>query len=168
MRLIHVPLPLFALVTFVAPFLACAVGDVSPDVGPGVITPQSNGGDDAGVMGSDAGTPTPTPTPTPVSDDAGTTPPPPVNHDAGAPPVVTPDAGTPTPPTMDASMPVDSAPPPPVDSGNPATCPGYADPNTPAGCSCNSALHACTANGCYNGYYCELSITKCVPKPSGC
>jgi hypothetical protein len=48
-----------------------------------------------------------------------------------------------------------------------SSCPGYADPNTPASCNCASG-HSCAANNCYNGYYCNLSTLKCVPPPSGC
>jgi hypothetical protein len=60
--------------------------------------------------------------------------------------------------------------PPPVDSGNPSSCSGYAAPSEPASCYCDSTLHACAVNGCYNGYYCHTAVTpnKCVAKPSGC
>jgi hypothetical protein len=158
-------LPLLALL---APFVACAAGDVSPDLGPGTVTPQSNAGNDGGITQDDAATPTPVPTP--PSEDA-SAPTPSVDANPPTPPTPTIDASMPpTPPMPDAAPPpVDSAPPPAVDSGNPpASCPGYADPSTVAGCYCNPAQHACTANGCYNGYYCELSLTKCVVKPAGC
>ncbi len=46
-------------------------------------------------------------------------------------------------------------------------CAGYAGPTTPAAChACTTA--PCQANGCFNGYYCDLSQTRCVPRPSGC
>jgi len=48
-----------------------------------------------------------------------------------------------------------------------SSCPGYADPNTPAGCTCSSG-HTCGANNCYGGWYCELSDDKCVAPPSNC
>jgi hypothetical protein len=47
------------------------------------------------------------------------------------------------------------------------TCPGYADPSTPASCTCQSG-HTCTQNNCYGGYFCELANSKCVAPPSSC
>lgn len=48
-------------------------------------------------------------------------------------------------------------------------CPGYALPNDDADCSaCSQSSANCQPNGCYNGYYCELSVSKCRQKPSGC
>ena len=158
----NVPLHVFALLAVMAPFIACAAGDVSPDVGPGPVTPQSDNGDSGGggITLDDAATPVTNPAPgddagsalPPASDDAGSTPP---SDDAS--PTTTVDSASPSPP-----------PPSPVDSGTAASCPGYAPPTTPAGCTCNPAIHPCTANGCYSGYYCELSALKCVTKPAGC
>ncbi|MBS2033062.1 MAG: metallophosphoesterase [Deltaproteobacteria bacterium] len=48
-----------------------------------------------------------------------------------------------------------------------SSCPGYADPNTPAPCNCSSG-HTCGANNCYGGWYCRLSDNKCVAPPSSC
>lgn len=49
-------------------------------------------------------------------------------------------------------------------------CPGFAVPNDSSGActACQTAGQPCQANGCYNGYYCELSTDKCRQKPSGC
>jgi hypothetical protein len=47
------------------------------------------------------------------------------------------------------------------------TCAGFAEPNTPAPCSCYGG-HACSANNCYGGWYCDLSNNRCVAPPSGC
>ncbi len=46
-------------------------------------------------------------------------------------------------------------------------CPGYADPNTPADCTCSTG-HACAANHCYGGWYCSIASKGCVAPPSGC
>jgi mono/diheme cytochrome c family protein len=49
----------------------------------------------------------------------------------------------------------------------PPPCPGFADPNTPAPChACKTP--ACQANGCYGGWFCDLSLARCEPKPAGC
>ena len=155
-----------AAAVLLAPFFACAAGSESPAVDPGAIAPQS-ANNDAGGEGSDAGTPvTNNPTPT---EDAGS---PAASEDAGA--VATPsdDAST-TPVSEDAGTapPVqDSAATPPVqDAGAPASsCPGYAPPDTASTCNACAGESDCTANGCYNGYYCKLSTSKCVAPPSGC
>ena len=50
-----------------------------------------------------------------------------------------------------------------------AACPGYALPNQTAPChACQSTSATCQPNGCFGGYYCDLSGPKCHPKPSGC
>ena len=54
-------------------------------------------------------------------------------------------------------------------SGGGVDCSGYADPNTSAAChACTSSKPSCQPNGCYGGYYCDLSATKCVAPPNGC
>ena len=46
-------------------------------------------------------------------------------------------------------------------------CAGFADPSTPAAChACK--VSPCQANGCFGGYYCDLTLSRCVPKPAGC
>lgn len=48
-----------------------------------------------------------------------------------------------------------------------AACAGYATPTESASCNaCGSK--PCQPNGCYGGYYCTLSTSKCTPKPSSC
>jgi hypothetical protein len=71
----------------------------------------------------------------------------------------TPDAGPPS-PTPDAA--------PVASEGGLSQCPGYAAPSDQASCNCNPATSPCSANGCYNGYYCRLSDQTCQPKPAGC
>jgi len=77
-----------------------------------------------------------------------------------------PDAGT-DPGTQDPGADA-AAPMSDPDSSTPSgACSGYADPSTPATChACSGST--CQANGCYGGYYCNLSTTKCVAKPSSC
>jgi hypothetical protein len=48
-----------------------------------------------------------------------------------------------------------------------ASCASYADPTATAVChACGSK--PCQPNGCYNGYWCETTGLKCVPKPAAC
>ncbi|MFO0670038.1 MAG: hypothetical protein U0235_10490 [Polyangiaceae bacterium] len=56
------------------------------------------------------------------------------------------------------------------DDAGPAPCPGYALPNDTAAChACGStSTQTCQPNGCYGGYYCDLSTSKCSKKPAGC
>jgi hypothetical protein len=147
-------------IALLAPLVACAAGTMSLDVASGPVGPESES-NDSGAALADTGTsttnlPPPSSTSTPPSDDAGSS--------SGD------DSAAPT--GEDSSAPVeDSAPPPPppppVDSGS--SCPGYAPPTTSAGCECSATgSETCTANNCYNGYYCELSDNKCVKKPSSC
>jgi hypothetical protein len=52
-----------------------------------------------------------------------------------------------------------------------SSCPGYALPNEVADCiACDAGTSGCQANGCYGGYYCNVSLSfhKCAPPPSGC
>jgi hypothetical protein len=46
-------------------------------------------------------------------------------------------------------------------------CAAYADPSTHAPCTCSPG-QACALNGCYGGWYCDLSTNKCVAPPSEC
>ncbi len=168
----------FALATLLAPLLVgvgagagfagagCAAGSMSPDVPSGSVAPQSEANDAGGAAedgatavnptpGDDAGAPSDDAA-SPTSDDAGPTG---VSDDAGPPPVASEDAGPPA---------EDSSAPPSDDAGSPSSCPGYALPDTPSSCTCDPSLHTCTANGCYNGYYCKLAGYKCVAPPAGC
>jgi hypothetical protein len=158
------------LLVLLAPFVACAAGSMSSDVGPGPVTSQSEP-TDAGALLEDTGTP-PTSLPQPTANDGASSSPPGKDQDAGSP--SNDDAATPPsedagPPPEDATPPPPPPPPPPVDSGSTASCPGFAPPTTPASCTCSAyAPETCTANNCYNGYYCELSDDKCVKEPAGC
>jgi hypothetical protein len=68
------------LIALFAPFLACAVGDQSPDIVAGLVTPQSQG-TDAGGISLDAAPQGTTNVQPPASDDSGTTTP--TGDDAG-------------------------------------------------------------------------------------
>lgn len=69
------------------------------------------------------------------------------------------DAGT-----KDSAASPEAAPP-----QSTTTCPGYALPDETAPCkACTPGSGNCQDNGCYGGYYCDLSGPKCRPKPSGC
>ena len=49
-----------------------------------------------------------------------------------------------------------------------AACMGYAPPTMSASCTACSSP-PCQANGCYGGYWCEMSTSKCHSSPpSGC
>jgi hypothetical protein len=56
------------------------------------------------------------------------------------------------------------------DASGGATCEGYADPNTFAGCTCAASDQSeCQSNGCYGGYWCDTITSKChANPPSGC
>jgi hypothetical protein len=46
-------------------------------------------------------------------------------------------------------------------------CSGWAAPDASAAChACNGS--SCQPNGCYNGYWCDTTTTKCHATPSGC
>jgi hypothetical protein len=88
----------------------------------------------------------------------------PISHSIPASTCATIDAGVGTDPgaTDDAGATTD-----PDSSSGGGACPGYADPSTKAAChSCSGGT--CQSNGCFGGYYCNTSTTKCVPKPSSC
>jgi hypothetical protein len=49
-----------------------------------------------------------------------------------------------------------------------AACTGHASPTASSVCNGCGTKHTCQPNGCYNGYWCDLTTTKCVAKPAGC
>jgi len=60
-----------------------------------------------------------------------------------------------------------SSPPACVPSSS--NCDGYADPSTPSTCnSCKSSSSSCQPNGCYGGWYCDVTTSKCHAAPTGC
>jgi hypothetical protein len=49
------------------------------------------------------------------------------------------------------------------------TCPGLADPTTPASCSsCSQTSKTCQPNGCYGGWWCDTTTLKCQAPPTNC
>ncbi len=56
---------------------------------------------------------------------------------------------------------------PPTPDAGPGSCPGLADPNTPAGCSSCSGKN-CQPNGCYGGWWCDTNTSKCQAPPQNC
>jgi hypothetical protein len=67
----------------------------------------------------------------------------------------------------------DASPSPDVDAAPPVTCPGFAAPTTSAKCkACAPGSKGCPAmlqpNGCYGGYYCELSHRDCQSMNDAC
>ena len=55
--------------------------------------------------------------------------------------------------------------------GAPATsCGSLVDPTTPASCtSCGTGkTHPCQANGCYGGWWCDMSTDRCQTPPTSC
>ncbi|MBI5609917.1 MAG: metallophosphoesterase [Deltaproteobacteria bacterium] len=89
------------------------------------------------------------------------------------------DAATAAADGLDASPELDTTEPDPTEpdtaapdtagqDGSPtSTCPGFADPTTPACCTCSSGK-SCSPNGCYNGWLCNLASCKCNPPPDTC
>jgi hypothetical protein len=77
------------------------------------------------------------------------------------------DAGTgQPPPPSDGGATPDAATPPPADGGT-SGCPDLRQPTEPAACtSCKT--QPCQANGCYNGYLCDVSTDKCVVPTTPC
>jgi hypothetical protein len=80
-------------------------------------------------------------------------------------------------PAMDvvADTPGDTARDAPLDTdgnagdGSEPVCGNLAPPTAPAPCrACNPDASACQANGCFNGYYCDVTITDCEPLPARC
>ena len=53
-------------------------------------------------------------------------------------------------------------------SGSPAAACTSAAPTATAPCSACGTKPTCQANGCFNGYWCNLTTTKCTAKPAGC
>jgi hypothetical protein len=59
------------------------------------------------------------------------------------------------------------------ETGPPPSCPGYAAPDATAKCNaCKAGSAGCPstlqANGCYGGYYCELSHLDCKKPSDAC
>jgi hypothetical protein len=165
MRNLHVLC--IAAAALLAPLFACAAGSESALIDLGGISAQSETNDGGNATGQDSGLASSTGA---TSEDSGSSSL--ASNDAGAP--ASEDAGSQG-TGVDASTPPPSEdsgsvmPPPSEDSGSGSlSCPGYAPPNTPSQCNCDSSEHACTPNGCYNGYYCKLSGYKCEAPPSGC
>ena len=153
-------IPVLALFALLAPFAACATGDNSFGLGDAPPVGTQSTGSDGGTTVLEAAASSDDANGLPVSTDdsaAPSTSDAQTSDDAGS----TVDSASPPPPPVDAA-------PPPVDSGSTSSCPGYAPPSTSAGCTCDPSLHTCAANGCYGGYYCKLSTTSCVKKPSTC
>ena len=64
----------------------------------------------------------------------------------------------------------DGGPPPGCDAGSsapPSTCGTLVAPSTKASCSSCSASN-CQPNGCYGGWWCDTSTSKCHAPPSSC
>jgi len=54
----------------------------------------------------------------------------------------------------------------PSDAGAPNACPGWADPSTQASCSsCKQGSNGCQPNGCYGGWWCNMTANKCQSAP---
>jgi hypothetical protein len=101
----------------------------------------------------------------------GTSPPPQNDDDAGTQPPAD-DGGAKPPPQDDASTPADGGTSTVHDGGSASdaasSCAGYADPTTTSTCQGCGMTHTCQANGCYGGYYCQVSNGTCHPKPASC
>jgi hypothetical protein len=55
------------------------------------------------------------------------------------------------------------------EAGAPGACTGYEPPGAPAPCTaCIAGAANCQANGCFNGYYCEVATQDCQQAPAGC
>ncbi len=78
----------------------------------------------------------------------------PPGSDSGAPPAT--DSGA-SPPPLDATA------PPPT-----STCGTLVSPSIAAACRCDPTLHACQANGCYGGWWCDTSSARCQAAPTTC
>lgn len=64
---------------------------------------------------------------------------------------------------VDSPIPNDASPnAPSTDQG----CSGWADPTTTAGCHACTSSQSCQPNGCYNGYWCDTTTTKCHASPA--
>jgi hypothetical protein len=56
----------------------------------------------------------------------------------------------------------------PLDLDATVDCTVLAPPDTPADCSACSAGSSCQPNGCYNGYWCNTSTSRCRTPPTTC
>jgi hypothetical protein len=146
----------------------CAAGTEGPP-GSEIGTATPSGATDtpdsgAVVSNNDSGAASP-----PLSFDSGsTTPPssPKTPYDAGS--TSSHDAGASTP--HDSGSPEDagSSSEDSGSGGDETVCKGYAPPDVTAGCTACSTP-PCQANGCYGGYWCEMSKDSChEDPPSGC
>jgi hypothetical protein len=68
------------------------------------------------------------------------------------------DGGPALPPGCDAAV---SAQPP-------DTCGTLVGPNTTAACNSCGTTHTCQPNGCYGGWWCDTSTSKCHAPPASC
>jgi hypothetical protein len=153
---------------------ACATGtemdsgDAPASGGNTVGNPTVLTGDSGPSLGQDSGGQPPLQTDTP---------------DSGAPTSTTPpseDSGSiiPTPPPSEdsGSFPSDDSGSGDFDGGSSdddagsADCKGYAPPDAVGSCTaCSSSSSSCQNNGCYGGYWCDLSTSACHKSPpSGC
>jgi hypothetical protein len=147
----------------IALLAACAAGTEGTDFGDAAISPGDGaaGSDGSGGAGGSGGV---------VIEDDAANPGPPADSST-APPVdsgSTPDTGHVTPPE-DSGTEKDSGSKKSEDSGGGGEiCKGYAPPAVSADCkSCDKS--PCQANGCYGGYWCEISDKYCAKDPpSGC
>jgi hypothetical protein len=48
------------------------------------------------------------------------------------------------------------------------TCGTLVGPDVHASCACAGGSHACNANGCYGGWWCDTATNRCQQAPSGC
>ncbi len=55
-----------------------------------------------------------------------------------------------------------------ADGADGATCATYAPPATTAPCTACSPGPTCQPNGCFNGYYCDVSLPDCKPPGTTC
>ena len=67
----------------------------------------------------------------------------------------------------DAGTADDAGHPSSPDSGADAGCVGFAAPGAPSTCH-GCGTHACQANGCYGGFWCDVATAKCHAKPATC
>ncbi len=75
------------------------------------------------------------------------------------------DAGTPASDTGTTTT------PPPSDAGSggtPTTCNGLVAPSVSSTCYCSPSTHTCQPNGCYGGWWCNPTTSKCQSAPTNC
>src|SRR5215472_3823977 len=70
------------------------------------------------------------------------------------------DLGGTVPAVTDAGGQQDSSPP---------SCGSLVAPSAPAPCNaCSPQFSDCQANGCYNGWFCDVAARYCRPPPTSC